>query len=72
MHRVKRVGSGILIGDEKLSILMYADDIVIMTESREDLQECLNEVKTYANDFKVNFGAGKSQVYIIRDGSKAK
>ena len=53
MHRVRRVGSGIQIGDEKLSILMYADDIVIMTESREDMQECLNAVETYANDFKV-------------------
>ena len=65
MHRVKRVGNGIQIGDEKLSILMYADDIVIMTESREDMQECLNAVETYANDFKVKFGAAKSQVLVV-------
>ena len=65
IHRVKRVGSGIQIGDEKLSILMYADDIVIMTESREDMQECLNAVETYAVDFKVKFGAAKSQVLVV-------
>ena len=66
-HRVKRVGKGIPVGDEKLSILLYADDVVIMAESSEDLQECLNAVHTYARDFKVRFSSEKSQVLVINE-----
>ena len=45
--------------------MLYADNVVIMTESSEDLQECLNAVHTYARDFRVRFIAEKPHVLAI-------
>ena len=42
VSRVSNLGKGIEIDDENLSILMYADDVVILSESKEDLQMILN------------------------------
>ena len=63
--RVKSLGVGMKVGMERLSILMYADDIIIMSESSDELQELLDIVNEYSRDFCVNFGADKSQVMVI-------
>ena len=36
-----------ILNDERLSILKYADDIVLLTESAEDLQSMLNELSKW-------------------------
>ena len=41
---IKSLGLGIKIGEEKLCMLLYADDIIIMSESSEELKEMLNVV----------------------------
>ena len=38
----KNLNLGIDIGGKKLSILLYADDIVLMSESEENLQKILS------------------------------
>ena len=39
----------ISLNNERMNCLMYADDIVILSESKEGLQECLKNVYEYYN-----------------------
>ena len=41
--------------------------MLIMAESSEGLQECLNAVRTSARDFKVRFSSEKSQVLVLNE-----
>ena len=43
--RIKSLGKGVNIGNENVSILMYADDIILIAENEEDLQHMLYELK---------------------------
>lgn len=43
----------------KLSILLYADDTVIMTESAYDLQHALNEFEVWCKQLKLNVNVEK-------------
>ena len=45
--RLRKSGYGIRIGEDRLSCLLYADDIVIMSEDSGELQEMLNIVTQY-------------------------
>ncbi|KAF2344329.1 Reverse transcriptase domain [Trinorchestia longiramus] len=47
-------GFGLKVGEEKLSCLLYADDIVVVSESEQELQMMLEIVDGYSRDFKVN------------------
>ena len=42
--RVNKCNKGIRVGDSRLNVLLYADDIVVMSESSDDLQDVLNVV----------------------------
>ncbi len=63
--RVKSTGLGVRVGNDKLSLLLYADDVVIMSENAEELQTMLNEVTGYGRDFRVKFSSEKSQVLVV-------
>ena len=41
---------GICVGDRKVRLLMYADDIVLMSETKRDLQNMLDVVTTYSRN----------------------
>ena len=63
--RVRESNLGIRVGNERLSILMYADDIIIMSESSEELQQMLNVVSEYSLDFGVKFGVDKNLIMVL-------
>ena len=63
--KVKQMGFGMEVGDERLCILMYADDVIIMSENGEELQSMLNTVLRYSLDFCVKFSEDKSKVVVI-------
>ena len=58
---------GICVGDRKVRLLMYADDIVLMSETKRDLQNMLDVVTTYSKKwrFRLNPKKGKSEVMIF-------
>jgi hypothetical protein len=60
---------GIDIGDEKLSILLYADDVVLLAESESDLQALLNALHSWCNVNKMTVNSGKSNVVHFRPPS---
>ena len=41
---IKAAGYGISVGNDKVPILLYADDIVLLSESEDDMQNMLDIV----------------------------
>ena len=46
--------------------LMYADDIVLLAETGDELQEMLDVVGHYAQEWKFHFNARKSKTIVVR------
>ena len=63
--RVKKVGVGVKINKEILCILTFADDVILIAESMEDLQKMLDEVGKFSEDMKLKFETGKSKIMIV-------
>ena len=63
--RIRRMNAGVKVGDDKSSILLYADDVVVMSETAEELQRLLDVVGEYGRDFCVRFSSEKSKVMIV-------
>lgn len=60
----------IQIENMKLSALMYADDIVLLSESAEGLQSCLNKLSNYCEIWNLSVNIEKSQVMIFNKSGK--
>ena len=60
--RIRKSGIGVKIGNSKLGCLAYADDLVLMTESKQEMEELLRIATKFGRDFKLNFSARKCQV----------
>ena len=56
---------GVHVGDERLKMLLYADDAVIMSENGFELQSMLDCITEYGKDFNVRFSPEKSQVLVV-------
>ena len=67
---IKNLGKGVTIGTEKISILFYADDIVLISESEEELQEMLSLVHSWCHEWKLNINVDKTKVVHFRNPSK--
>ena len=52
----------------KLFILLYADDTVIISESKEGLQSALNTYSEYCNEWRLTINSDKSNVTIFSKG----
>ena len=63
------------VGNTQVRLLLYADDIVLLADSKEDLQAMLDIVTSYCKKwrFRVNPKKGKSEVMLFgRKPNKAK
>ena len=49
---IKKLNIGIDIGEEKVYILLYADDIVFLAENEIDMQKNLNTLEFWCNSNK--------------------
>ena len=56
------------IGTLKLFLSLYADDIVIFSESSEGLQKALNTVYEYSQHWKLTVNINKTKIMIFRSG----
>ena len=52
----------------KLNILMYADDMVVLSKSKNGLQACLEKLHQYFSDWKLMVNANKSKVIFNKTG----
>ena len=53
-------------------LLMYADDMVLFSESIEEFQSLLNELSYYCETWKPSINDEKSHVLVFRKGGKSK
>ena len=59
------------IGNTSLSILLYADDIVLLSESKSGLQQCLDILSKYCMSWKLHVNTCKSKVLIFNSNGKS-
>ena len=59
MNDLKR---GVKFGDEQISILLYADDIVLLSSNEEDLQCMLDLLYEYCRSWKMLLNFNKSKI----------
>ena len=52
----------------KLFVLLYADDIVILAESKDDLQNQLNFFSEFCHSWKLKVNIEKSKVLVFSNG----
>ena len=53
----------VLPNDTKLSSLLYADDLIILSRSKARLQNCLNALAQYCRSWMLNTNPKKNQSY---------
>lgn len=59
--------------DLKLALLMYADDIVLLSETEKGLQSCINKLERFCTDSGLEINLKKSKVLIFnKAGRKSK
>ena len=64
-RRMKATKIGIKVGEETLTLLLFADDVILLAEKPEDLQILLNEVEKFSREVKIKFSGEKSKIMII-------
>ena len=62
--------NGITLWDIKIFSLLYADDLVLIAESEEDLKLQMRILGSYADDFEMEINPKKTKVMIFNDKSK--
>ena len=65
VERLEEEGLGVKEGDYWCGALLYADDIVLLAESPEELQKMLDRMGQYAEEWKFSFNASKSKTMVV-------
>ena len=63
---IKSLNKGMQYGNTSISLLMYADDIVLIADNENDLQLLLNCFEKWCNNWQTNCNIGKTQVVPFR------
>ena len=63
---INALGLGINVGEAKLSILLYADDIVTVVYNEQDMQILLDKLHDWCKHWRVLINTGKSKVMHFR------
>ena len=69
VEKIKATDKGIDIGEEKVSVLLYADDLVLLAPSASDLQVTLDELHVWCDENKMTINEDKSSVIHFRPNS---
>ena len=68
IQKVRALGLGLHVDgqeEETLGILGYADDLVVLCESRADLQIVLDALGAYASKWRFEINRGKTKVVVF-------
>jgi hypothetical protein len=66
IEEIKKSDLGVSYGQEKIAILMFADDIVLTAENAEELQQLMDLTQNYSERWRFKFNHIKSAVVIFR------
>ncbi|MES9880789.1 MAG: reverse transcriptase family protein [Sedimenticola sp.] len=67
--KIRALGKGVRIDDDIVSILLFADDVVLIAESEADLQAMLNELGDWCVRNAMNINPTKSNIVQFRNPS---
>ena len=71
LNETDQIDPFILPNGEKLSSLLYADDLVLLSKSSEGLQNCINVVSSFCESWHLSVNHMKSKILIFtRKNSK--
>ncbi len=70
--KLNNLNIGISIGSRNLSILIFADDIVLITDSVEKLQAITNQAELWCNKWRPFVNKDKTKVMHFRNKRKAR
>jgi hypothetical protein len=62
---IREKGGGVQYGDVRVSVLMYADDMVLMADTKEGLQRSINLAYEYSKRWRFLFNVGKDKTEIV-------
>ena len=63
---IKSLSKGIMVGDCEISILMYADDVVLLSNNADDLQSMLDKLNSWSSKWAIDINQSKSKVIHFR------
>ena len=63
---LKSLQKGIAIDDYNVSILLYADDVVIISDNEEDMQAMLDHVNSWCSKWRLLVNNSKSKIIHFR------
>ena len=66
ISRLKKMNVGVKFGSDFINVLAYADDIVILAETEDDLQTLLNATQQWCNEWQVLINYHKTKVVHFR------
>ena len=61
-REINKRAVGIAVGDRRVRLLMYADDIALLAETASDLQTMLDVVTTYSRQWRFRVNPKKAKV----------
>ena len=59
------------IGINSINCLLYADDIVLLSETKQGLQNSLNVISSYCNVWKLHVNVSKSKVVVFNSNGRS-
>ena len=69
VETINSLGLGVDIGQEKVSVLLYADDLVLVAETEADLQTLLNTLSCWCTRNHITVNESKSNIVHFRTPS---
>jgi len=66
---VDRLNVGVKVGGQLVNILMYADDIALLTETKKDMKILLDAITDYGHDKEIKFNGTKTNLLIFNKKS---
>ena len=63
---IKLLNRGVLVNSKIICILMYADDVIVLSETENNLQVMLDTINTWCNKWKLLINETKSNVLHFR------
>ncbi len=67
VNDVNSFNLGVTIDGYRISILLYADDIVLLGETEKDLEKMLDSVYKWSKKYKIKFNVRKSNIVHFRN-----
>ena len=56
------------LGNHKINHLLFADDLLLLSENKEGLQHCLNKLNSYCLTWRLQINLKKTKIMIFSKG----